>query len=466
MNIRVKFLGGAGSVTGSKYLLEIDDYRLLVDCGLFQGLKELRLRNWDSFPVDPKSIDAVVITHAHIDHSGYLPRLFKQGFEGEVHCTDATSDLLGIMLRDAAKLQEEEAAFARKKGYSRHSDPEPLFTISDAERVMPALRTQHFGQSKQIHPQVSLKYYNAGHILGAGSVELTIQGEYQEKKIVFSGDLGPYENPLHFAPEAIAHADILFVESTYGNREVAHVNQLQALHELLNRCEERGGSLIIPAFSVGRTQLMLYYFWELRRAGKMPNWPIYVDSPMAISVTNFYRKYATLHKLKDENPDDGHYIFDSPYIHYLKEQAASTSLNERPHPCVIISASGMVTGGRILHHLFHRLRKPNETVLISGYQAEGSRGRRLVDGEKEIKIFGELVPVRAHIENMEGFSAHGDQADLMRWLGGFQDSPKMTFIVHGEAASAAGFQAKIQQEKGWNVIVPQYMESFQLFEGV
>lgn len=466
MNIRIKFLGGAGSVTGSKYLLEIDDFKLLIDCGLFQGLKELRLRNWADFPVDTNTIDAVVLTHAHIDHSGYLPRLFKQGFSGPVYCTEPTVDLLDIMLKDAGKLQMEEAIFARKKGYSKHEYPQPLFTVEDAENVMPAVVGVPYATAYDIHPRVRLKYNNSGHILGAAIVELIVKGDSQEKKIVFSGDLGPYSDPLHFSPESVREADILFVESTYGNRQVEKRDLLDELHHLLLRCEDRGGSLIIPAFSVGRTQLMLYYFWKLHQSGKMPDWPVFVDSPMAISVTSLYRKFSSLHKLRDNTPEDGHYIFDHPLVHYIKDQGASRELNERARPFILLSASGMVTGGRILHHLFHRLKQKKDTVLFTGYQAVGSRGRKILEGEPEVKIFGEQVPVLAHIESMQGFSAHGDQEDLMRWINQFERSPKITFIVHGEAEAANGLSQRIEQEMGWRTIIPTYLENVQLFEGI
>lgn len=466
MNVRVKFLGGAGSVTGSKYLLEVDDYRLLIDCGLFQGLKELRLRNWDPFAVDPSSIHAVILTHAHIDHSGYLPRLCKEGFSGPVYCTEATADLVQIMLRDAGKLQEEEALFAKKKGYSRHENPQPLFTVEEAERSLQQVAGVRFGEALQVSPTISVRFTHAGHILGAAVVEVTVVGQYQTKKIVFSGDLGPYDNPLHVAPASIQQADILFIESTYGHKDTLNEALYEELHQLLNRCEDRGGVLVVPAFSVGRTQLMLYYFWQLRRKKLMPDWPVYVDSPMAISVTNLYKKHHLLHKLRDSDLEDGHYIFDDPHVRYVQDQASSTLLNARKRDAIILSASGMATGGRILHHLYHRLRRPQDTILFSGYQAEGSRGRRIVEGEKDIKIFGESVPVLAHIETMEGFSAHAGKSDLEQWTKFLDEKPpKLTFIVHGESTGAQALSNSLTA-RGWNTMIPEYLESVQLFEGI
>ncbi len=463
MDVRIKFLGGAGTVTGSRYLIETDDYQVMIDCGLFQGLKKLRLRNWDKLPVDISKIDAVVLTHAHIDHSGYLPRLVREGFQGKIYCTDATAALLEIMLTDAGRLQEEEAEFAWKKGYSKHARPQPLFSEEDARCVFPLLVPVRFGEQISISSSISIRYYHAGHILGAGSVDLIVKGEEQEKHIVFSGDLGPYDSPLHFAPEKMGFADVLLVESTYGDRNREGEDVLTRLRDTIHRVEDRNGCLLIPAFSVGRTQLILYYLWKLYSEDMVERWPVYIDSPMAISVTNLYRKFSDYHRLHDAEGNEN--IFDAPFFNYIRDQRESRLLNEIRHRAIIISASGMCTGGRILHHLFHRLPRQQDTVLLTGYQAEGSRGRSMADGEKMIRMFGEEVPVHATIEEIAGLSAHADKAELLHWLDSFVSAPKMTFVVHGEQQSAQSLKNDLHN-RNWNAFVPEYLENFHLFQGI
>ncbi|MEQ8242411.1 MBL fold metallo-hydrolase, partial [Fulvivirga sp.] len=319
MNVRIKFLGAAQSVTGSKYLLEIGDYKLMVDCGMFQGPKELRLRNWSKLPVEEETIDAVILTHAHIDHSGYLPRLVKNGFKGPIYCTEATEGLLKIMLLDAAKLQEEEAEFAKKKGYSKHSTPEPLFNTEDAEMVLQLLKTSPYDFTNQVNGFIHFSFSNAGHILGSSIVELYIKGELLQKKMVFSGDLGGYNQPLLESPAVIKDTDILLVESTYGGKAIDHSNFEENFANKINTALDRGGCLLIPSFAVGRTQLLLYYFQKFQSEGLIPKCPIYVDSPMAISTTNLYQQYPDYHTLL---PDDfkGDGLFDYPTIHYYKSQ--------------------------------------------------------------------------------------------------------------------------------------------------
>ncbi|MEQ8471897.1 MAG: MBL fold metallo-hydrolase [Marinoscillum sp.] len=460
MDISVKFLGAAGSVTGSKFLLEIDRFKLLIDCGLFQGLKELRLRNWSKLPIQPQLIDAVVLTHAHIDHSGYLPLLFKNGYTGDVHCTEPTKELLEILLTDSAKLHEEEAEFANKKGYSKHHPAAALYTIKDAEVVFPHLAAHPIGQTIELNEHISFRYFHAGHILGAGSVEVTVKTSQGNKTLVFSGDIGSDDNPLHLPPEKPKKADILFMESTYGGRIHNHQNIEDQLVELIKESDVRGGCLVIPAFSLGRTQLILYYLWKAFQG--MKSRPVYVDSPMAISVTWLYKKYEYYHRLKSQG-DFGHSIFDAPFVHYVTKQEQSRMLNTIKNNAVILSASGMATGGRILHHLYHRLPNAQDTILFSGYQAEGSRGRSLVDGVNTVKIFGEEVPVRATIKQIDGFSAHADQEQLLAWAGEIEDSPKQTFLIHGEEEGALALQRKLKAQN-WNVTIPKYMEGFTLFD--
>ncbi len=466
MNVRLKFLGAARSVTGSKYLLEVDHKKVLIDCGLFQGQKELRLRNWDRLPVDPKTIDVVVITHSHIDHIGYLPRLVKDGFHGRIICTHASEDLMRIMLKDAAKLQEEEALFAFRKGYSKHDKPEPLFTEKDAERVFEFIDSVGFEKEINLFYNLSLRYHNAGHILGSAIVELVVSGKGAKKKIVFSGDLGRYDDPIMNPPKAITEADILLVESTYGDRLNPIAQVEPDLAKIIHEANDRKGAIIVPAFAVGRTQLMIYYFHMLMEKKAIPTLPIYIDSPMAISVTDLYERHANEHKIKVTHTDGKLIsIFDDPHVHFCNSTESSKALNDIKHPCIIISASGMATGGRVLHHLFHRLGRENDTVLFAGYQAEGSRGRRMLDGQPTVRIFGEELPVKCQVRVLNGLSAHADQSELLRWLDNFKESPKMTFITHGELESATILSKKIE-EKGWKTIIPEYLESVELFSGI
>lgn len=467
MNVRLKFLGAAQTVTGSKYLLELDNTKILIDAGLFQGVKELRLRNWDKLPIEPKEIDLLLLTHAHIDHVGYLPRLVKDGFKGKIICTHATADLTKIMLRDAAKLQEEEAVFAFKRGYSKHSKPEPLFTTVDAEQAITLLRGHAMKTAINLFKDVVIKFINTGHILGSAIIEMTIKGESQTKKIVFSGDIGRYNDPVMYEPETVAEADVLLVESTYGDR----VNPLgkveEKLTEVVNEAVANDGAVIIPAFAVGRTQTLLYYFNKLMVEGRIPKLPVYIDSPMAINVTDLYERHHSLHKIKVEHR--GHdliSIFDSDNIHFCHTRESSKAINAIRKACIIISASGMCTGGRILHHMANRLPRETDTFLFAGYQAEGTRGRDMLEGEKTVKIFGEQVPVRCRVRKVNGLSAHADQEELLTWLKGFKKGPKITFVTHGEPATAKAFATTITQQLGWNTIVPQYLESVSLFEGI
>lgn len=466
MNVRLKFLGAAQSVTGSKYLLEFDHTKILVDCGLFQGQKELRLRNWDRLPLDPSTLELVLITHAHIDHVGYLPRLVKEGFRGKIYCTDATADLMQIMLKDAAKLQEEEAQFAFKKGYSKHSKPEPLFTEKDAELVFPLIERITLKKTVGLSKGVQVRFLNAGHILGSALLEITVNTHQHAKKIVFSGDLGRYNDPIMNHPHELEEADILLVESTYGDR-LNPIDQVEAdLITIVRDTLARSGVIIIPAFAVGRTQTLIYHFHELMQKRLIPELPIYIDSPMAIDVTDLYERHHDHHKINVEHRDGRLLsIFDTSNIHFCNTPQQSKALNEIKQSAIIISASGMATGGRILHHLYHRLRNESDTVLLAGFQAEGSRGRRLQDGEPVIKIFGEEVPVRCQVRTLHGLSAHADQGELMKWLSNFKESPKLTFITHGEPASAGVLANKIEA-MGWKVIIPEYLESFELFSGL
>ncbi|NJM26573.1 MAG: MBL fold metallo-hydrolase [Bacteroidia bacterium] len=464
MDVTVKFLGAAGSVTGSRYLVTLDDFRFLFDCGLFQGLKELRLRNWDPFPVDPATIDAVVISHAHIDHTGYLPKLVSEGFAGPIYCTHPTADLMEIMLLDSAKLQEEEAAYARKKGYSRHESPKPLYTQEDARSVFPLLKVYGYKQRIKIHERVDIVYHDAGHLLGSAITEIFIRGDQQTKKLVFSGDIGRYQQPLLNTPEAIDEADVLFIESTYGNKDNPFDDPTDELKSVINETFDNGGVVLIPAFAVGRTQTLLYYLRELMAKDVIPDVPVYVDSPMAISATYLFFKHPDYHKVPLTLRDFANDV-ETNMLVLVKSSEHSRKLNDITRNAIIISSSGMMTGGRILHHLYNRLPHARDTLIIAGFQAK-ARARDLLEGKKVIRIFGQEVPVKCRVEYMSSLSGHADRGELFKWMGNFKTKPKMTFTVHGEGKDMLDYAQAIRDKLGWNVTTPMYMESFKLFDHI
>jgi len=466
MDIRVKFLGGAQSVTGSRFLLEINSANILVDCGLFQGVKEIRKRNWETFPVEPSKIDMVLLTHAHIDHSGYLPKLVKEGFRGQIIMTEPTLDLVKILLLDAGKLQEEEAEYAQKKGYSSHEKPEPLYTMEDAEQVFGLLHPIQFDEEVSLTESVSLTAYNAGHILGAAILKLRIRGEHQVKTMVFSGDLGRYNDPILNPPIGLPKADILFIESTYGDRKHDTNTPEEFLATAINETYQKGGVSVIPSFAVGRTQLLLYYLYKLQQKGKIPQIPIYVDSPMAIDVTKLYKDHMHYHRLGPSLQEDNSNPFSHKNLHYYQSQESSMSLNNLRGDAIIISASGMATGGRILHHLYKRLPNEQDSIIFVGYQAEGTRGRKLLEGDKYSRMYGLDVEVKASIYYIDGLSAHGDQDELLRWADCLAGKPKMTFVIHGEKTASETFAEKLHERFGWNTVVPNYLESFEIFQGI
>jgi metallo-beta-lactamase family protein len=466
MDVTVKFLGGAGSVTGSRYLIDIGEFEFLVDCGLFQGRRELRERNWDKFPMPLGEMEAIVLTHAHLDHIGSLPRIVKQGFKGPIYCTEATAELAKILLMDSGKLQEEEAEYAKKKGYSRHDDPQPLYTQEDAEAVFPMLVTKPFGKAFSIHDSIEVTFYHAGHILGASIVKIKIKGESQTKTLVFSGDLGRYHDPILFPPTLIPKADVIWIESTYGDRIQPPVRPSEELASAILDTFNRGGLVIIPAFSVGRTQLVMYYLFQLMEKGKIPKVPIFLDSPMAINATKLYQDFHQDHKLNAVLEESDNHPFKHPQLHYYQKQEQSKSLNGFRGNAIILSASGMATGGRVVHHLYNRLPHKENGVIFVGFQAEGTRGRRLVDGEPQIQIYGNAVQVKAKIYSIDGLSAHADQDELMEWADGFTEKPKLAFVVHGEKEASAVLAKKLHDELGWNTIIPNYLESVILFDNI
>lgn len=465
MDVNVKFLGATGTVTGSRFLLDIGNFRLLFDCGLFQGLKELRLRNWEPFPVDAESIDAIVISHAHIDHTGYLPKLVKEGFNGPIYCTRPTADLIELMLLDSAKLQEEEASFAYSKGYSKHAIPQPLYTTHDAESVFPLLKAYHYNDKIQVNENVEIIYKDAGHLLGSAITELFIKGDSQTKKIVFSGDLGRNNDIMLRPPTPIENADILFIESTYGNKDNPVLDPAVDLERIIKETFTRGGVVLIPAFAVGRTQVLLYYLNQLMENKRIPDVPVYIDSPMATSATYLYYRFPEYHKVKFNQTEFARKL-ETNMLQFVKTSDHSKSLNSIQKNAIIISSSGMMTGGRILHHLYHRLQNPEDTIIVSGYQAEGTRGRKLVDKEPTIRIFGEEIPVRCHVENMTSLSGHADKEELFQWMNNFKESPKMVFTVHGEKDNLDAYTKAIKERLKWNVIQPVYLESVTLFRGI
>jgi metallo-beta-lactamase family protein len=458
----LQFLGAAGGVTGSKYLFSYGDEQLLIDCGLFQGLKELRQKNWASVPIDLARLRAVILTHAHIDHSGYLPRLVSKGYKGPVFATPGTCDLLGVMLPDAAHLQEEEARYARQKGYSKHSPALPLYTVEDAEQSLTLLRSLRVGQSVEVIKGVSLDFGRVGHILGAGSARLSFEINGQKRTLLDSGDLGRYDRPILKDPEPARNADWLLLESTYGNRTHAKDSETE-LRNLIKETVARRGCLLIPAFAVGRTQDLIYTIRKMEDEGEIPAIPVHVDSPMGLEATEIYCRHPEEHDFEmqqlssqDSCPISSRHMI----VHKSPEQ--SKSINQSKGPMVIISASGMATGGRVLHHLKQRLPNLDTTVLFAGYQAEGTRGRLLQDGAKEVKLLGEVVPVRAQIKVIDGFSAHADQGEILRWLGTFKQAPRMTYIVHGEPPAAAALADSIRERLKWKVEIAKYQQKVTL----
>ena len=460
---QITFLGAAGTVTGSKYLVEAGGKKLLVDCGLFQGPKELEDRNWQRLPIDPATIDWVILTHAHIDHTGYLPRLVKDGYRGPIYCNAPTHQLCNLLLKDSAHLQEEDAEYAARKGYSGHQPPLPLYTVADAERALAQMRDIPRFDRFQIGPAFSVLPHDAGHILGSSWLELTITDNGKQILVVFSGDIGRYDQPVINDPSPPARADYLLCESTYGDRDHPPGSPEDALADVIRRVAKRGGAVVIPSFAVGRTQTLLYYLNRLSKKNAIPPLPIYVDSPMAISVTELYEGHredadAELRGEEDAGKTDPLNVAGVRMTRTVEE---SKQINDVVAPCVIISASGMATGGRILHHLAHRLPDSRSAVLLAGYQGEGTRGRQLQDGAKFVKIFGEMVPVRAEVVELGQLSAHAGRSELLRWLSGIKEAPRQTFLVHGEPPALQSFHDAIVQQYHWPVTIAAYEQTFE-----
>ncbi len=460
----LQFLGAARTVTGSKYLLEVNGKRLLIDAGLFQGKKELRLRNWRPLPVPPDQIDCIALTHAHIDHSGYLPLLVRDGFGGRVLTTRATKDLLGLMLPDTGRLQEEEAAYANKERFSRHDPARPLYTEDDARRSLQQLDGIGYHERREVFPGVWLTFRSAGHILGSATIQVDIEEPGKPPhRVVFSGDLGRYDAPVIPDPEPVPEATTLLVESTYGDRVHGETSPKDALCEAINEAAERGGAIVIPSFAIERAQDLLYHLRELENENRIPIMPVYLDSPMAVDATPFYTRHVEEHdEAMKALVDGGKKPLLTRRSLFTRSRKDSMAINDQRR-CIIISASGMVTGGRILHHLKHRLPQAHNTVLFVGYQAEGTRGRSLLDGAKEVKIHGQYVPVAAQIRVIRGFSAHADSNEVLRWLDGFAGPPQRVFCVHGEGKSLDAMKAKIESKgPGWSAQIAAYTEKVEL----
>ena len=451
--VSLTFLGAAGTVTGSKYLLESAGRRILVDCGLFQGYKQLRDRNWARLPFDASSIDAILLTHAHLDHSGYLPLLVRDGFTGPILSTRATSKLCELLLPDSGHLMEEDAKFANRYGFSKHTPALPLYTQEDARRSLESFRPIDFHNSVEVVPGCTATFRVAGHILGAATIEVNWDG----LSIVFSGDLGRFGDATMLDPEAVPATDYLLVESTYGNRLHDRRSPEEALEELVNRTVRRGGTVVIPAFAVGRAQSLLFHLSNLIQEGRIPNLPVFLDSPMAVNASEIFCSHSAGRRLTDAQCRQACGIAT-----YVREAEESKKLNTNRLPKIIISASGMATGGRILHHLKNYLPDRRSTVVLAGFQAGGTRGAALRDGASEVKIHGGYVPVRAEVVSLDMFSAHADRDELLRWLGSFEAAPKQTFVVHGEPGASDALRHSIDETLGWNVRVPEHLERVEL----
>jgi metallo-beta-lactamase family protein len=451
--MQITFLGAAGTVTGSKYLVEDSGARILVDCGLFQGFKHLRLRNRQPLPFDVATLDAVVLTHAHLDHSGYLPILVREGFRGPIYCTGPTVDLCGVLLPDSGHLQEEEAAVANRYGYSKHHPALPLYTREDAVRCLDYFRAADFGVDVQVHPKLVVRFARSGHMLGSATVRVT--GHRAE--ILFSGDLGRPADPLLLPPEPCGGAANLVVESTYGDRLHTPTDPLDTLADVISRTAARGGTVLIPAFAVGRAQTLLYYMDRLRAERRIPQIPVFLDSPMAGQATEVFLRHSA-----ETHLDAGLHEMVARSATIVESVEESKRIDRMSVPRVIISASGMATGGRVVHHLKVMAPDPRNTILFAGYQAAGTRGATIVGGGKSVKIHGGYVPVRAEVASLDNLSAHADYVEILDWLRDFRSPPRNTFITHGEPVAADALRLRVEEALGWKCTVPDHGDSFTL----
>ncbi len=464
--MQLTFFGAAGTVTGSRHLLEAAGQRVLVDCGMFQGLKKLRRMNWDAPGFEPGFLDRVVLTHAHIDHTGYTPRLLQYGFQGPIHCTEPTAELVELMLMDSAHIQEEDAAWANKKGFSKHKHAEPLYTSYDALRALKLLKPEGYHKWLQLGPDLKMKFHNSGHILGAAFVEFRVKDGREdgvnpgESTLVFSGDVGRYGVPLHVDPDDLPACDTLIIESTYGNRQHDHHPVVEQIGKDFKWAVHKRGVVLIPSFAVGRTQLVGLILRHLMSDGDLAEVPIHIDSPMAIDATLIYSRHLYDENLDEDITADGRNRLFPTKVHLHRTVHESKQLNNLPGPRVIIAASGMMTGGRILHHLIRRLPDPHNLILLSGYQAVGTRGRALHEGADHLRIHGQNVPVGAKVASIQGLSSHADRDELMRWVGTAPQPPQRIFVVHGEKTQSEHLAGLLRQATGGDVTVPGLRDSF------
>lgn len=472
----IQFLGAAGTVTGSKHLINTSDngskdgFQVLIDCGLFQGPKEWRERNWQNLPIPAQDIDAVILTHAHIDHCGWIPRLVKEGFHGPIYATSATIDLCGILLPDSGHLQEEDAEFYNKHKKSKHTPALPLYTLEEAQDCLQYFRAVTTMETKQLSPELSFRFLPSAHILGSCMAEVTLQAKGQSRRLLFTGDIGRVRN-RNVAPGKVVHsgpaegetAELLVMESTYGNREHPTEDPRPALAALIRQTVQRGGSVVVPAFAVERTQKLLFMLKELMESKAIPQLPVFCDSPMAIKAVEIFMKHT------EEYTDETRRLvkqYGSPLewqgFQFALTPEQSKRINESRYPCIIVSSSGMVTGGRIQHHLAQRLPDPRNTIIFIGFQAQGTRGFSIKSGAPEVKIFGEIIPIRAQIATLEQFSDHADTPELLQWLHTFKQKPRSTYLVHGDPDASAQLRETLSKELGWNVQVAQWMEKVRI----
>ncbi|HRM44838.1 MAG TPA: MBL fold metallo-hydrolase [Flavobacterium sp.] len=451
--MKVKFIGAAGTVTGSKTLIESNGIRILIDCGLFQGIKPLRELNWDPLPVLPSTIDFVLLTHGHLDHCGWLPRLVDQGFKGKIYCTSPTKDIAKLILLDSAKIQEEEAEKANEGKYSKHEIAEPLYNVAQAERVFPLFRVIKINEPVPLDAEIEAVYTNAGHILGACSIALTLEN----KTLVFSGDIGRDNDVLMYPPTKPKKADYIFLESTYGNRIHPDTDVKAELEMYINNTVKKGGTIIIPSFAVERAQMVMYLLWQLKEEKKIPNIPYIIDTPMGISVLEIFQNNRKWHKLPEHE-----YIAMCKMFTMIRDYQETIDTIYNKQSKVVIAASGMITGGRVLSYLEKYIGLSETTLIIIGYQAEGTRGRKLLEGAKEIKIRGKYYPVLANILEIESLSAHGDQKDLLNWLSALENKPTKVFLVHGENAALDELRIKINEKYGFDCKIPLMGQEFEL----
>jgi metallo-beta-lactamase family protein len=465
---KLTFLGAAGSVTGSRYLVEATGKRLLVDCGIFQGSQELQDRNYKPLSIDPNTIDYLVLTHAHLDHTGWLPVLVKSGYRGPIFANPATIELTTILLKDSAHLQQEDTLHARIHKDSRHANPEPLYTAEDVDPTLKLIKTMPRSGGFDISPEFRVTSYDAGHILGSSSLELTITEGDKKTIVVFSGDIGRYSQVILKDPTTPpSKADVLICESTYGDREHPDGDPAEMLAQIVNRVAKRGGSIVIPSFAIGRTQTFMYYLRQLEDQHRIPHLPVYVDSPMALDATDLYVKHKEDHDLefvREEGSDGKGDPLNVHEFHLTRSVEESKAINNVKKPCLIISASGMVSGGRVLHQLVQRLPDPRNAVILAGFQAAGTRGRTLQEGAKSLKLYGQDVPVAAEIITMGQFSAHAGKSELLRWLTALPVPPKQTYLTHGEPVAAQALQAAISDKFQWKAAVARYLDTVPLSE--